>query len=156
MWQVFQSLSTGELSLVETPVPAVRKGELLIKTNLSLLSSGTERFLIDFGKANLIEKAIKEPDRVKEVVIKSRNDGLIPTLKSVKSKFEEPIPLGYCNVGEIVDIGLGVKGFEIGQRVVSNGYHAEYVAIPENLCQKIPSDIAVSYTHLTLPTSSWV
>ena len=112
MRQVFQSLSTGEISLVETPVPSVGRGQVLIKTNISLISSGTERFLVDFGRANLVEKAFKEPDRVKEVIDKTRTDGFITTLKSVKNKFEEPLALGYCNVGEIVAIGEGIKTFE--------------------------------------------
>ena len=141
MRQVFQSLSTGEISLVETPVPSVGKGQILIKSNLSLVSSGTERFLVDFGKSNIIEKAIKQPNRVKEVMDKTITDGIVPTIRSVKSKFDEPLPLGYCNVGEIIAMGEGIKGFEIGQRVVSNGYHAEYVLVSENLCQQIPDEI---------------
>ena len=92
MKQVFQSLSTGEISLIEKPVPFPKKGQVLIKTSLSLLSAGTERSLVDFGKSNLIQKALKQPDKVKEVIDKTRTDGLISTLNSVQSKLDEPLP----------------------------------------------------------------
>ena len=141
MKQVFQSLSSGEISLEDMPIPSIEKGQVLIKTSLSLISSGTERFLIDFGKSNLMQKALKQPERVKEVIDKARTDGIYTTLKRVQNKLDEPLPLGYCNVGEIIGVGEEVKNLEIGQRVVSNGYHAEFIAVNENLCTPIPDDI---------------
>ena len=139
MKQIVQNLSSR--NFIEVPIPTLKKGQVLIKSSKTLLSSGTEKFLIDFGKSNLIQKALKEPDRVKEVVNKTKTDGLLNTLQSVKSKLDEPIPLGYCNVGTIVEVGDGIKTLKVGQRVVSNGYHAEYVVVPENLCAIIPSNI---------------
>ena len=109
MKQVFQSLSTGEISLIEKPLPSPKKGQVLIKSSLSLLSAGTERILVDFGKSNLIQKALKQPDKVKQVIDKTRTDGLISTFNSVQSKLDEPLPLGYCNVGTIIKLGEGVK-----------------------------------------------
>ena len=150
MKQIVQNLSSGEISLIEVPIPTLKKGQVLIKSSKTLLSSGTEKFLIDFGKSNLIQKALKEPDRVKEVVNKTKTDGLLNTLQSVKSKLDEPIPLGYCNVGTIVEVGDGIKTLKVGQRVVSNGYHAEYVVVPENLCAIIPSNIDDSQASFTI------
>lgn len=150
MKQVFQSLSTGEISLIEKPVPFPRKGQVLIKSSLSLLSAGTERSLVNFGKSNILQKAIKQPDKVKEVIDKTRTDGLISTLNAVQSKLDEPLPLGYCNVGTIVKLGTGVKKLKVGQRVVSNGYHAEFVSVPENLCAVLPGDIEDSQAVFTV------
>jgi predicted dehydrogenase/threonine dehydrogenase-like Zn-dependent dehydrogenase len=142
MKQIIQSFKTGETILEELPSPMVSKGALLIRTTHSLVSLGTERMLVEFGKANLIQKARQQPDKVKMVLDKIKTDGLIPTLETVFNKLEQPLPLGYCNVGIVEEIGEGVSGFQIGDRVVSNGPHAEYVCVPKNLVAKIPSEVS--------------
>ena len=149
MKQIIQSFKTGATTLEEVPSPQVSKGSLLIRTTKSLVSLGTERMLVEFGKANLIQKARQQPDKVKMVLDKIKAEGLLPTLESVFSKLEQPLPLGYCNVGVVVSVGEGVSGFAIGDRVASNGNHAEYVCVPHNLAAKIPenvSDYEASFT----------
>jgi predicted dehydrogenase/threonine dehydrogenase-like Zn-dependent dehydrogenase len=151
MKQLLQSLSTGASNLPDLPSPAVTRGQLLIRSSCSLVSAGTERMLVDFGKANLIDKARQQPDKVQQVLQKSRTDGLFTTLEAVRSKLDQPLALGYCNVGIVVAIGDGVLGFQVGDRVASNGPHAEIVAVPQNLCASIPagvSDEAASFTVL--------
>ncbi len=98
--------------------------------------------LVEFGKAGWIEKARQQPDRVKMVVDKIRTDGLFPTLEAVLNKLDQPLPLGYCNVGVAMEIGDGVRGFAVGDRVVSNGHHAEVVSVPKNLCAKVPDSVS--------------
>ena len=142
MKQILQSFKTGKTELSELPSPTVKPGQLLIKTTRSLVSLGTERMLVEFGKANLIQKAKQQPDKVKMVLNKIKTDGLLPTLENVFSRLEQPLPLGYCNVGEVVAIGDGVSGFKIGDRVASNGKHAEFVCIPQNLVAHIPDNIS--------------
>jgi len=137
--QVLQNLSNGETSLVEVPCPKSQKGSLLISSRYTLVSAGTERMLVDFGKANVIDKARQQPDKVKMVLDKVRTDGLMPTIDAVRSKLDQPLPLGYCNAGIVLE--SGVDGFEKGDRVVSNGNHAEVVRVPENLCAKIPEEV---------------
>ena len=139
MKQVLQNLSNGETSLVEVPCPKSQKGSLLISSRYTLVSAGTERMLVDFGKANVIDKARQQPDKVKMVLDKVRTDGLMPTIDAVRSKLDQPLPLGYCNAGIVLE--SGVDGFEKGDRVVSNGNHAEVVRVPENLCAKIPEEV---------------
>lgn len=142
MKQLIQNLHTGKTILENIPVPQVRKGCLLIKTHRSLVSLGTEKMLVEFAKANLIEKALQQPEKVKQVFNKVKTDGLLPTIKLITRKLFEPLPLGYCNVGEIVAIGEGVSAFKIGDRVVSNGHHAEVVCIPKNLVAHIPENVS--------------
>ena len=142
MKQIIQSLSTGETLIEEIPEPSLGPGNILIKTKYSLLSSGTERMLVDFGKANLINKAKQQPDKVKQAISKIQTDGLLPTYQSIQSKLESPIALGYCNMGVIMDIGNDVKGFKLGERVISNGNHAEIVSVPSNLTCKIPDEVS--------------
>ena len=109
MKQIIQDLKKGDTILEEVPVPRVKTGSVLIKTTRTLVSLGTERMLVDFGKANFIEKARQQPDKVKMVFDKIKTDGLRPTLEAVFNKLGQPLPLGYCNVGEIVAVGNGFQ-----------------------------------------------
>ena len=142
MKQLIQSLKTGETILEEIPVPNVGRGSVLIQTSHSLVSLGTERMLVEFGKASIIEKARQQHDKVSQVLDKIKTDGLMPTLEAVFNKLGQPIPLGYCNVGEVIAIGDGVSDFTIGERVASNGPHAEVVSVPKNLVAKIPESVS--------------
>ncbi|MDD3000748.1 MAG: bi-domain-containing oxidoreductase [Candidatus Riflebacteria bacterium] len=141
MKQILQNLKTGKTELAEIPVPSVRKGCLLIQTSKSLISLGTERMLLNFGKANLIDKALQQPDKVRQTLQKAKNDGIGPTINAVFNKLEQPLPLGYSNAGTVLEVGEGVYGFKPGDRVVSNGYHAEVVCVGANLCAKIPDNV---------------
>ena len=141
MKQIIQDLKNGETILEEVPVPMVKSGHVLIKTTKSLVSLGTERMLVEFGKANFIQKARQQPDKVKMVLDKIKTDGIKPTMDAVLNKLNQPLPLGYCNVGEVVAVGKGVEEFKVGDRVASNGNHAEYVIVPKNLVAKIPDNI---------------
>lgn len=141
MKQIIQSFSTGETLLEDIPAPVVSKGNILIQTTHSLVSLGTERMLVEFGRSNIIAKARKQPDRVKQVLDKIKTDGLLPTLEAVFNKLNQPLPLGYCNVGKVIEVGEGVSNFKVGDRVVSNGHHAEYVAVPQNLAVRIPDTV---------------
>jgi len=139
MKQILQNLSNGETSLVEVPCPKNIKSNILIKTTKTVISAGTERMLVDFGKANYVNKARQQPDKVKMVIDKISTDGLMTTVDAVRSKLDQPLPLGYCNAGVILE--SDVAGFEPGDRVVSNGNHAEVVRVPRNLCVKIPDNV---------------
>ena len=141
MKQIIQDLKSGATVLEEVPVPLVRNGYVLIRTTRTLVSLGTERMLVEFGKANLIDKARQQPDKVKQVLDKIKTDGLQPTLEAVFNKLGQPLPLGYCNVGVVEAVGKGVTEFVVGDRVASNGNHAEYVCVPKNLVAKVPDNV---------------
>ena len=142
MKQVLQHLRTGKIELANLPCPQAGKGQILIRTRRSLISLGTERMLVEFGRANLLGKARQQPEKVHQVLEKIKTDGLFPTLEAVKSKLDQPLPLGYCNVGEVLEVGVGVEGFQVGDRVVSNGHHAEVVRVPVNLCANVPEGVS--------------
>ena len=150
MKQIIQDLKSGDTILEEVPVPQVKPGHLLIKTRRSLVSLGTERMLVDFGKANYLQKARQQPEKVKQVIQKIKSDGLQPTLEAIFRKLGEPLPLGYCNAGEIIEVGKGVTGFAVGDRVISNGHHAEVVCVPENLVAKIPDNVSYDDAAFTV------
>lgn len=142
MKQIIQDLKAGNTILEEVPDPQVREGCVLIQTTRTLVSLGTERMLVEFGKANLVSKARQQPDKVKQVLDKIKADGLMPTLEAVFNKLGLPLPLGYCNVGKVIAIGRGVTSFQVGDRVASNGTHAQVVCVPQNLVVKIPDNVS--------------
>lgn len=134
-------MRSGETTIVEAPTPMSKPRHLVIHTTRSLISAGTERMLVEFGKASWIDKARQQPEKVRMVIDKIRTDGLLTTLDAVKSKLDEPLPLGYCNVGVVADVGEGVTTFRTGDRVVSNGPHADVVRVGQNLCARIPDTV---------------
>lgn len=150
MKQIIQDLKSGATILEEVPAPMVKSGCVLIRTTRTLVSLGTERMLVEFGKANLIDKARQQPDKVKQVLDKIKTDGLQPTLEAVFNKLGQPLPLGYCNVGKVVAVGKGVTEFRVGDRVASNGNHAEMVCVPKNLVAKIPDGVTDEQAAFTV------
>lgn len=141
MKQILQDLARGETYIQEAPAPSPSRDALVIDTSVTLISPGTERMLVDFGRASLVDKARQQPDKVKMVLDKIRTDGLFTTLEAVQSKLNQPLPLGYCNVGIVNAVGEGVTGFKAGDRVVSNGPHADMVKVAKNLCARIPEGV---------------
>jgi predicted dehydrogenase/threonine dehydrogenase-like Zn-dependent dehydrogenase len=153
MKQVLQDMGKGSSTVVESPAPKIKRGHLLIDTKTTLISAGTERMLVDFGKASLLQKAMQQPEKVKMVLEKVQTDGLATTIDAVRSKLAEPLPLGYCNVGIVNAVGQGVEGFTEGDRVVSNGGHADVVRIVKNLCAKIPPNVTDDEASFTVVAS---
>ncbi len=150
MKQILQNLKNGVTELAEVPCPSAGRGSLLISTTCSLVSAGTERMLVDFGKAGLLAKARQQPDKVRMVLDKVRTDGLMPTVAAVRNKLDQPLPLGYCNVGRVLEAGAGVAGFAPGDRVASNGKHAEVVRVPVNLCVRVPDGVSDEQAAFTV------
>ena len=141
MKQIIQCLKTGQTILDNLPCPRCKSGHVLIRTTRSLISLGTEKMLVEFGRAGLVQKARQQPEKVKMVLEKVKTDGLIPTIESVRSKLDQPIPLGYCNVGTVIEVGSGISDINVGDRVVSNGPHAEIVCVARNLVCLVPDSV---------------
>ena len=57
MKQILQYLKTGLTEVAEVPAPGAGRGQLLIRTTRSLISAGTERKLVDFGKMRGLQNA---------------------------------------------------------------------------------------------------
>ncbi|XZE20412.1 bi-domain-containing oxidoreductase [Pirellulaceae bacterium SH449] len=141
MRQILQNLGSGETIMADVPTPRAGSGAVLIRTSQSLVSLGTEKMLIEFGKGNLLAKARSQPDKVKQVLQKIKTDGLWATIDTVRAKLDTPISLGYCNVGVIEECGNGTF-HKPGTRVVSNGPHAEWVAVGNNLTAEVPDGVS--------------
>jgi predicted dehydrogenase len=143
--QVQQNYRSGELKVAEVPAPALGAGELLVATRVSLISSGTERQLMQLAKSSLVGKAAARPDLVRRVLVNVKKEGLRPTFDKVFAKLDTPIPLGYSLVGEVMAVGRDVSGYAPGDRVACAGAglanHAEINAVPKNLCVRVPAGV---------------
>jgi predicted dehydrogenase len=143
--QVIQSYDTGELRLAEVDLPALKPDTVLVKTANSLISVGTERYMLDLAKKSLLGKAMARPDLVKQVINKVKSEGPLETYRQVKGRLDTPIPMGYSAAGKVVAVGANVTGFAIGDRVACAGSgiasHAEMLRVPQTLAVKIPDNV---------------
>lgn len=153
MKQILQDMASGMTTITQTPTPFATHGNLLIQTTHTLVSSGTERMLVDFGKSSYLNKALQQPEKVKMVLEKVQSEGLFSTVQAVRSKLSQPLPMGYCNVGVVTEVGKGVEGFRRGDRVASNGPHADIVKVAKNLCARIPDTVDDESAVFTVPGS---
>ncbi|WP_032112814.1 bi-domain-containing oxidoreductase [Candidatus Paracaedibacter symbiosus] len=149
MKQILQNLKNGQTYVEDVPAPGSSAGTVLIQTLNTLISIGTEKMAVDFGRSSIIGKIRKQPDKVRMVLNKVKTDGIIATYESVQAKLEQPLPLGYCNVG-IVLKSSNQHSFKVGERVASNGAHAEIVGVSPNLCCKIPDNVSDQQAAFTV------
>lgn len=147
MKQVLQFRRTGRTRVVDLPAPLPPRGGLLVRTCWSLISPGTERMLVEAGGAGLARTAVQRPDLVRQVVQKVQRDGLQATLDSVRGRLNAALPLGYSCAGLVEELGEGLAGFQIGDRVACAGAglanHAEFVAVPKHLCAGVPDGVSL-------------
>jgi len=153
MKQVLQNLGTGTTEIIETPCPQIKPGFVLIKTSMSLISTGTERTAISDSKVTIIDKVIKQPHKLKKAWDLYKTEGLDATVGAIKKQLDFPITMGYSNVGVVIGIGSGVTEFKIGDRVLSNGPHSEIVNVAKNLCAKIPDNVSNEQAVFTVLSS---
>lgn len=150
MRQLFQDLRSGSLSLLEVPAPQERPGHLLIRSSRSLISAGTERMLTSFAKAGYLEKARLQPEKVRQVLEKVRTDGVLSAYEAVRARLDQPMVLGYSNVGQVLAATGRAAGYAAGDRIVSNGPHAEVVLVPQNLCARVPDGVTDEQASFTV------
>jgi predicted dehydrogenase/threonine dehydrogenase-like Zn-dependent dehydrogenase len=145
MKTILQNYRNGDLAVMEVPPPALAPGGVLVRNAVSLVSAGTERLMVEFARKGLLGKARERPDLVRQVLSKARRDGIISTLKTVRTRLDVPAPLGYSSAGAVIAVGEGVGKFQPGDRVACAGAgyasHAEIVFIPENLAVKLPDGV---------------
>lgn len=146
MRQVSQLYRSGRLEVVNVPVPTASRGSVVVDTTCSLISSGTERMIVDLARKSLLGKARERPDLVAKVFDVVRRDGPLAAFDAVRAKLDAPIPLGYSMAGRVRELGAGVQGFAVGDRVACAGAgfanHAEINAVPENLAVPIPDGVS--------------
>lgn len=145
MKQILQSYRSGEIWLADVPVPTAQPHGVVVRTAASVVSAGTERMITELARRSLVGKAISRPDLVRQVIRKVRVEGLAQTMAKVFGKLSTPIPLGYSCSGVVTEVGSGVRGLAVGDRVAcaGSGYatHAEFNYVPANLCVRLPPQV---------------
>jgi len=143
--QILQNVKTGAVAVTDVPAPVLRPGFVLVRTAASLISAGTERMTVETGQKSLMERAFDQPALVKQVIQKARTEGILNTVDAVRSKLESFVALGYSAAGTVLEVGAGVTEFHQGDRVACAGVgyasHAEVLAVPKNLCVRLPAQI---------------
>ena len=148
MRQLVQHLGSGRTELLAVPAPGPRSGRLLVRATRSLVSLGTERMLVEFGRGGWFSKARQQPEKFRAVLAKMRSEGTFATIAAVRSKLAQPIPLGYCHVGQVLDAG-DIPGFVVGDRLVSNSPHAEVISADPAFSARIPAGVSDDHAAFT-------
>src|SRR6266498_834296 len=145
MKQLLQNTRNGKSTVEDVPVPTLREGQALVKTEASVVSSGTERMSVEFAQKSLLGKANSRPDLVKQVIDKGKREGWVNTAQAAFNRLDQPMGPGYSSAGTIVALGKNMSGFKVGQRVAcaGSGYavHAEYNVVPKNLLTPLPKNV---------------
>jgi predicted dehydrogenase len=141
MLQVIQPINNRATEVADVPAPICPPQHVLIANICSLISAGTEKIVIDLARKSLLGKAMERPDQVRRVLQKASQEGLIGTLRQVRAKLAQPMPLGYSSAGVVIQVGSGVDEFRPGDRVASNGPHAAVVAVGKRLVAHIPDGV---------------
>jgi predicted dehydrogenase/threonine dehydrogenase-like Zn-dependent dehydrogenase len=150
MKRIVQTLKSGNLRLAEVPPPLVGSGQVVIANSFSLVSAGTEKMTIELAQKSLLGKAKERPDQVRHVLEKLRNEGFWNTFDQVRAKLDEPMSMGYSSAGVVLACGEGVQGIRPGDRVASNGPHAEIVSVPKHLCALVPEAVPMDQAAFTV------
>ena len=145
MKQLVQSYRSGQLTLSDVPVPSPKPGQVLVSSRVSLVSVGTEKYMLDLARKSLLGKALARPDWVRQVADKVRTEGVLEAYRQASARLDAPVSLGYSLAGQVVEVGRNVTAFRVGDRIAcaGTGYasHAEYVTVPENLCVHLPETL---------------
>jgi predicted dehydrogenase len=149
MLQVVQDINSGKTNVRQLPDPIALPGHVVVATRASLVSAGTERYVVDLARKSLIAKARERPDHVRRVLQKIKAEGLLPTAQQVLAKLDEPMPLGYSSAGVVLECGRGVQEFKPGDRVATAGPHAGVIAIGRNLCAAVPDTVTLPQAAYT-------
>ncbi len=153
MQQLIQDFKTGEVKVVDVPAPVAQAGCLLVRNAYSLVSAGTERSTVSTGQKSLLGKARARPDLVKKVIDSARREGVLNAIQKVQARLDTWKTLGYSTAGTVVQVGEGVDGFRVGDRVACGGQdkasHADYVNVPVNLCAQLPEGVEFRHACFT-------
>jgi predicted dehydrogenase/threonine dehydrogenase-like Zn-dependent dehydrogenase len=147
MKAVLQNVKTGLIAVEDIPAPVARPGTVLVRNACSLVSAGTEKSVLEFSKANYLQKARQRPDLVRKVLLRAKNEGLWQTYQVVSNLIDQPIQLGYSSAGVAVAVGAGVTDVQAGDPVACAGLfvatHSEMVTVPRNLLVPVPQGVSM-------------
>jgi predicted dehydrogenase/threonine dehydrogenase-like Zn-dependent dehydrogenase len=149
MKQVAQNYRSGDLAVLDVPVPACQSGGVLVRSLYSLISTGTEMMKVSEAKMSLVGKARARPDQVRKLIDSMAQQGAVATYQKAMNRLDSYTPLGYSLCGVVVEVGAGAEQFSVGQLVAAAGnefaLHAEVNWVPTNLCVPVPDGVAAEH-----------
>jgi predicted dehydrogenase/threonine dehydrogenase-like Zn-dependent dehydrogenase len=149
MKQVAQNYKSGDLAVLDVPIPACRPGGVLVRSLYSLISTGTEMMKVSEARMSLVGKARARPDQVRKLLDSVAQNGALATYQKAMNRLDSYTPLGYSLCGVVVEVGAGAEQFSVGQLVAAAGnefaLHADVNWIPTNLCVPVPDGVAAEH-----------
>ncbi|MFI0962757.1 bi-domain-containing oxidoreductase [Streptomyces sp. NPDC021080] len=146
MKQVVQNYKSGELALLDVPVPGCKPDGVLVRSAYSLISTGTELMKVSEAGMSMLGKARSRPDQVAKVVQSVATNGVPATYRKVMGKLDSYTPLGYSLCGVVEQVGAGIDDVKVGDLVACAGnehaLHAELNWVPKNLYAPVPDGLA--------------
>jgi len=146
MKQLVQNLKSGEMKILEVPLPVLNPNAVRVKVYYSLISAGTEGSKVSTARKNYLGKAKEKPEQVKQVIETLQKEGIVSTYRKVMNKLDSWTSLGYSCAGQVIEIGKDISNFKIGDFVACAGQdianHAEVVTVPKKLCVKLPESVS--------------
>ncbi len=141
MLQVVHEINGGRTRVIQVPSPLAGSGQVLIGNMCSVVSAGTERYVVKLAQSSLLAKARQRPDHVRRIIQKMRDEGLLSTVTQLRAKLREPLTLGYSASGVVLACGAGVHDLKPGDRVAVAASHAAVASVGRNLCAPIPEGL---------------
>ncbi|MCT9089863.1 bi-domain-containing oxidoreductase [Streptomyces sp. ASQP_92] len=146
MKQVVQNYKSGELAVLDVPVPGCKPGGVLVRSAYSLISTGTELMKVSEAGMSMLGKARSRPDQVAKVMQSVATNGVPATYRKVMGKLDSYTPLGYSLCGVVEQVGAGIDEVKVGDLVACAGnehaLHAELNWVPKNLFTPVPDGLA--------------
>ncbi|MFJ5972627.1 bi-domain-containing oxidoreductase [Streptomyces sp. NPDC093060] len=146
MKQVVQNYKSGELTVLDVPVPGCKAGGVLVRSAYSLISTGTELMKVSEAGMSMLGKARSRPDQVAKVMQSVATNGVPATYRKVMGKLDSYTPLGYSLCGVVEQVGPGIDDVKVGDLVACAGnehaLHAELNWVPKNLYVPVPDGLA--------------
>ncbi|MGW5821628.1 bi-domain-containing oxidoreductase, partial [Streptomyces noursei] len=146
MKQVVQNYKSGELAVLDVPVPGCKPGGVLVRSAFSLISTGTELMKVSEAGMSMLGKARSRPDQVAKVMQSVATNGVPATYRKVMGKLDSYTPLGYSLCGVVEQVGTGIDDVKVGDFVACAGnehaLHAELNWVPRNLYAPVPDGLA--------------
>jgi predicted dehydrogenase/threonine dehydrogenase-like Zn-dependent dehydrogenase len=143
---------TGKLHVEDVPAPVCSSGRVLVQVHSSVISAGTEAASLA-GGGSLLRQALRRPDLVQRTLKYAAQQGAAAAVALVQGASENWFPTGYSAAGTIVEVGDGITGFAVGDRVACAGAgfanHAEFISVPQNLCVKIAAQLSFQQAAFT-------
>lgn len=138
-------LRDGQAVIEVVPDPLPSEGQVMIRTHWSVLSSGTERSVLDATGKSLLGNAVSRPEQLKKVIDTARRDGYWRTYNRVQGMLKSGLVTGYSSAGEVVQVGSGILDISVGDLVAAAGAgyanHAEFATVPRNLVCLVPRGV---------------